>query len=89
MNLWTAGAGLMVKSNNFVLANYKQYKKLIRELATEDQLTDPPRSHHYSNVRAILARQCSSLFPAPGLMFALPKTRAGVALRWRLRLTPK
>jgi TonB family protein len=41
MNLWTAGPGLVVKFNNSVLANYTQYKKLIPELPTGLQQTNP------------------------------------------------
>jgi hypothetical protein len=41
INLWTAGPGLVAKMNNLVLANYKQYKKLIPELPVEVQKTNP------------------------------------------------
>jgi hypothetical protein len=45
MNLWTAGSGLVVKFNNMVLANYKQYRKLIPELPTQGQPASPVLSH--------------------------------------------
>ena len=47
MNLWTAGNGIVVKLANFTLVNYKQYRQLIPELATESQATElpPPQVH--------------------------------------------
>ena len=35
MNLWTADPGILVRVNNFYLANYKQFKKLIPELPVQ------------------------------------------------------